>query len=93
MPACPWFLARSKKNSRFRDRRGETLFIDTRKLGHLVDRTHREFSQEEIARIAGIYHAWRGDKGAGGCADIPGFCKSAGTEEIAAHWYVRSGRT
>ncbi|MBW2147997.1 MAG: SAM-dependent DNA methyltransferase [Deltaproteobacteria bacterium] len=88
IPACLWFLARSKKNSRFRDRRGETLFIDTRKLGHLVDRTHREFSQEEIARIAGTYHAWRGDKGAGEYKDVPGFCKSARTKEIAAHGYV-----
>ncbi|MBW2308813.1 MAG: N-6 DNA methylase, partial [Deltaproteobacteria bacterium] len=88
IPACLWFLARSKKNSRFRDRRGETLFIDTRKLGHLLDRTHREFSQEEIARIAGTYHAWRGDKEAGEYKDVPGFCKSVRTEEIAAHGYV-----
>ena len=61
IPVCLWFLARDKRNGRFRDRRGETLFIDARQLGSLVDRTHRELSNEEIARIAGVYHAWRGD--------------------------------
>jgi len=59
IPACLWFIARNKKNGRFRDRRGETLFIDTRKMGYLIDRTHREFSDEEISRIAYTYHAWR----------------------------------
>ena len=44
---------------------GETLFIDARKLGRLIDRIHRELTDEEIGRIAGTYHAWRGDKGAG----------------------------
>ena len=52
IPACLWFLARNKANGKFRDRRGETLFIDARKLGRLVDRTHRELSDDEIARIA-----------------------------------------
>jgi len=61
IPVCLWFLARSKKNGRFRDRRGETLFIDARKMGTLVDRVHRELSDGEIAKIAGTYHAWRGD--------------------------------
>jgi type I restriction enzyme M protein len=57
-------------------------------MGYLVDRVHRELSDEEIARIAGTYHAWRGEKGAGEYKDIAGFCKSATTEEIAAHGYV-----
>ena len=52
IPACLWFLARNKGNHSFRDRRGEVLFIDARKLGHMVDRTRREFSDEEIAKIA-----------------------------------------
>ena len=82
IPVCLWFLTRSKKNGKFRDRRGETLFIDARKLGQLVDRTHRELTDEEIARIAKTYHAWRGEKGAGKYADVAGFCKSATTEEI-----------
>ncbi|MBI5327851.1 MAG: SAM-dependent DNA methyltransferase [Deltaproteobacteria bacterium] len=59
IPACLWFITRNKKNSRFRDRRGETLFIDARKMGHLIDRTHREFSDDEIKRIAQTYHSWR----------------------------------
>ena len=59
--ACLWFLSRTKKNGRFRDRRGETLFIDARKMGTLIDRVHRELSVEEIAKIASTYHAWRGD--------------------------------
>ena len=65
IPACLWFLARDKKNGRFRDRRGQVLFIDARKLGRMVDRTHRELTDEEIARIARTYHAWRGEKDAG----------------------------
>src|SRR5271157_5690011 len=64
IPACLWFLSRNKKNGRFRDRNGETLFIDTRKLGTLVDRTRKEFSDEDIAQIVGAYHAWRGEKDA-----------------------------
>ena len=59
IPACLWFITRNKKNGKFRDRRGETLFIDARKMGHLIDRTHREFSDEEITRIVHTYHAWR----------------------------------
>ncbi|MBV8675592.1 MAG: SAM-dependent DNA methyltransferase [Planctomycetaceae bacterium] len=88
IPACLWFLARGKANSKFRDRRGETLFIDARKLGRLVDRTHRELSDDEIARIARAYHAWRGEKEAGQYEDVPGFCKDAKKDEIAAHGYV-----
>jgi type I restriction enzyme M protein len=88
IPVCLWFLARSKKNSRFRDRRGETLFIDARKLGTMVDRVHRELTDEEIARIAGTYHAWRGDKGAPKYADVPGFCKAARIDDIRQHGHV-----
>ncbi len=72
IPVCLWFIARNKKNGRFRDRRGETLFIDARKLGTLVDRIHRELTDEDIAKIADTYHAWRGDKGAGEYADVAG---------------------
>jgi type I restriction enzyme M protein len=88
IPVCLWFIARDKRNTRFRDRRGKTLFIDARKLGHLIDRIHRELSEEEILRIAGTYHAWRGDKNAGGYTDIKGFCKSATLDEIRAHGHV-----
>lgn len=89
IPACLWFLARSKAGGgKYRDRRRQTLFVDARKLGALVDRTHRELSDEEIARIARTYHAWRGEADAGDYADIPGFCKSATTEEIKGHGYA-----
>jgi type I restriction enzyme M protein len=88
IPACLWFLARDRKNGKFRDRRGDVLFIDARKLGPLVDRTHRELTDEDIARVADTYHAWRGEKEAGEYADVPGFCKSAPLEEIRKHGHV-----
>lgn len=88
IPACLWFLARDRKDGKFRDRRGETLFIDARKMGRMVDRTHRELTDDDIARIAGTYHAWRGEKEAGEYTDIPGFCKSATIEDIRKHGYV-----
>jgi type I restriction enzyme M protein len=88
IPVCLWFLARSKRNGRFRDRRGETLFIDARKLGVLIDRVHRDLTDDEIAQIAGTYHAWRGDTGTGEYADVPGFCKRATTDDIRSHGYV-----
>lgn len=75
-------------NGRFRDRRRETLFIDARKPGTLVDRTHRELIDEDIATIAGTYHAWRGDPGAGEYADVPGSCASATIETIRGHGHV-----
>jgi type I restriction enzyme M protein len=61
IPVCLWFIARDKRNSHFRDRRGETLFIDAREMGTMIDRTHRELTEEDIAQIADTYHAWRGD--------------------------------
>jgi type I restriction enzyme M protein len=88
IPVCLWFLARNKKNGRFRDRRGETLFIDARKLGSMIDRTHRELIDDDLAKIAGIYHAWRGDKGARKYKDLPGFCKAAKLDEIRKHGHV-----
>lgn len=88
IPACLWFLTKSKKNGKFADRRGKTLFIDARKLGVLVDRVHRDLTDEEITRIARTYHAWRGEKQAGKYDDIAGFCKSADLEEIQQHGYV-----
>jgi type I restriction enzyme M protein len=88
IPACLWFLARSKANPKFRHRKGETLFIDARKLGFMADRTHRDLAGDDIARIARTYHAWRGEKDAGKYDDVPGFCKSATIQEIASHGYV-----
>jgi type I restriction enzyme M protein len=88
IPACLWFLARDKKNHKFRERRGHVLFIDARNLGRLVDRTHRELTDEEVGRIAKTYHAWRGEKGAGKYEDISAFCKSAPLEEVRKHDHV-----
>lgn len=88
IPVCLWFLARDRKSGKFRDRRGEILFIDARKMGRMVDRTHRELTDEDIAKIAGTYHAWRGEKDAGKYKDIAGFCKSAKLEEIQKHGHV-----
>jgi type I restriction enzyme M protein len=82
-PACLWFLARNKNIcGKVRDRRGEVLFIDARKLGTLVDRTHRELTDDEIARIVDTYHAWRESEG---YEDVPGFCKAAKLNEIRGH--------
>ena len=92
IPACLWFLTRNKKENGFRDRRGEVLFLDARKLGPLVDRTRREFSDDDIAKISDTYHAWRGEAAAierrGAYEDIPGFCKSATLGEIAEHGHM-----
>ncbi|MBU2602504.1 MAG: type I restriction-modification system subunit M [Actinobacteria bacterium] len=88
IPACLWFLARDRRNGKFRDRRGEVLFIDARKLGRMVDRTHRELTDEDIARIAATYHAWRGEEEAGEYQDIAGFCKSSSLEEVRKHGHV-----
>jgi len=88
IPACLWFLNRNKTAAKFRKRKGETLFIDARKCGEMVDRVQRKLTDDEIRRIAGAYHAWRGDKGAGKYADAPGCCKAVTSEEIARHDYV-----
>ncbi len=95
IPACLWFLARDKsgrpptgRKRPLRDRRGEVLFIDARKMGRMVDRIHRELTDEEIQTIAHTYHAWRGQEEAGEYRDVPGFCKSATLEQIRRHGYV-----
>jgi type I restriction enzyme M protein len=88
IPVCLWFLARNKANGKFRDRRRRTLFIDARKLGYMVDRTHRELSDEEIACVARAYHAWRSERDAGKYVDAPGFCKTTASDEITAHGYI-----
>jgi type I restriction enzyme M protein len=88
IPACLWFLTKSKKNGKFRERLGKTLFIDARKMGVLVDRVHRDLTAQEVAQIASTYHAWRGEKNAGKYEDVPGFCKSASLDEIKEHRYV-----
>jgi type I restriction enzyme M protein len=76
----------------FRDRRGEVLFIDARKLGEMEDRTHRRLTGEDIARISDTYHAWRGEQDTiervGEYADVPGFCASVELKDIREHSHV-----
>ena len=89
IPVCLWFLARDKRNGRSRDRRGEILFIDARQMGVMRDRTHRELTDDDIDKIAGTYHAWRGDPDCDrSYEDVQGFCKAAKIKEIAQHGYV-----
>ena len=98
IPACLWFLARNRQHRQSSGRHGEILFIDARKLGRMVDRTHRELTAADITRIAATYHAWRtspsplGEEGRGegknSYTDIPGFCKSATLAEVRKHSYV-----
>ena len=88
IPVCLWFLSRDKRNNRFNDRRGKVLFVDANQFGTLVDRVHRELSAEDIAKIVGTYHAWRGDKGAGKYEDVLGFCKSVTLEGICSHGHL-----
>ena len=89
IPVCLWFVARDRRNGRFRNRRGQILFIDARKLGTMVDRVHRELADEDIQRIAATYHAWRGDQESEGAyEDVPGFCKSATLDEVRQHGHV-----
>ena len=88
IPACLWFVSRDRQNHNFRDRRGEILFIDARKLGIMIDRSHKDLTQEEIEKISKTYHSWRGEKGQEKYEDIPGFCKSATFEEIRKHNHI-----
>jgi len=86
IPACLWFLARNRTNGRFRNRSGEVLFIDARKLGTMVSRRNRELTDTDIRRISNTYHQWRNPDGS--YEDVPGFCRSAPLEEVRANGYV-----
>ena len=91
IPACLWFIARDKQNNKFRDRRGETLFIDVRKLGIMTDRRHRELTPKDIKKISDTYHAWRGELVEGqktDYADVAGFCKAANIDEIRKKGHI-----
>jgi type I restriction enzyme M protein len=83
IPACLWFLARNRKNHKFRDRSKEILFIDARKTGYMTNRKNKAFTDDDITKIANVYHAWRNIDGK--YDDIAGFCKSASLDEVAAN--------
>lgn len=86
IPACLWFVSRDKKNQKFRNRDGEILFIDARKMGVMVDRRHKELTGEEVQKIAETYHAWRGEGGE--YEDVPGFCKAVMLDEVRKHEHI-----
>jgi len=89
IPACLWFVTRDKKNHRFRDRSGEVLFIDARKMGAMVDRRHKELTDEEVGRIASTYHTWRGEGvECGDYEDVPGFCRAVTLDEVRKHGHI-----
>lgn len=86
IPACLWFIARDRENHKFRNRQGEIIFIDARKMGKMKDKRHRELTEEDIKKISGTYHAWRG--GDGEYKDVAGFCKSTILEEVRKQNYI-----
>ncbi len=86
IPACLWFLSRKKTGNGDRKRTGEILFIDAGEVGRMIDRTHRNFTDSDIAAIANTYHEWR--KGSGKYKDVKGFCKTATLAEVQKHNYV-----
>lgn len=98
IPVCLWFISKNKQQvtavdnplDQRRDRQGETLFIDARELGSMVNRTLKELTSDDIKTITDTYHAWRGENTdlADGYQDIAGYCKSATLDEIKANDYV-----
>jgi type I restriction enzyme M protein len=99
IPVCVWFFAKDKTKGKSGsvDRSGEVLFIDARALGFMVDRAERALSDEDVAKVAGIFRAWRGTESAKEegltYADLPGFCRSATLAEIkAADYALTPGR-
>lgn len=98
IPACIFILSRNRdgKDGEHRERKNEILFIDARKLGQMVNRRLRVFSDEDVTKIADVYHQWRNkaviptQEGSAGYKDIEGFCKAATLEEVKANNNVLS---
>jgi type I restriction enzyme M protein len=86
IPASLWFLSRNKENGKYRNREDEILFIDARNMGHLINRRTREFSKEDVEKIASTYHNWRNT--GSDYEDIKGFCNSASIEKVRGLDYV-----
>lgn len=103
IPVCLWFISKSKQASAkygYRDRQGETLFIDARNIGTMISRTQKELTAEDIATIADTFHAWRSSEselkrrvaaeeiGIKQYQDLAGFCKVASLDDIKANDFV-----
>ncbi len=90
IPACIWLLTRDKRNGlaldkKKRDRHGEFLFIDARQMGYMKDRVLRDFTAEDIRRIADTFHAWQQGEG---YEDVPGYCYSAPLDDVRKREHV-----
>lgn len=90
IPACIWFLTKDKANGfnldkKKRDRRGAFLFIDARQLGYMKDRVLRDFTVDDIQKVADTFHAWQHGEG---YEDVPGYCFSASLADIRKHEHV-----
>lgn len=94
IPVCLWFVTRNKEarfipgDGKFRNRQKETLFIDARKMGSMIDRVHRELTEDDIQKIAGTYHNWRSEEYGTRYKDIAGFCKASNVEEIEKNGFI-----
>ena len=91
IPACLWFVARDKQNSKFRDRRGEVLFIDARKLGVMVDRRHRQLTLEDIKKLwipTTLGEANSLTEKNWNMQDVAGFCKAVKIEDVRKQGYI-----
>lgn len=91
IPVCLWFLTKNKREDTvrgYRDRQGETLFIDARQMGTMADRTHKELTNDDLAQIANTYHAWRGEEKDGVYEDVAGYSKAVSLDEIKDNDYV-----
>jgi type I restriction enzyme M protein len=91
IPVCLWFLTKNKREDKargYRDRQGETLFIDARQMGSMASRIHKEFTDDDLGKIASTYHAWRGEEKDGEYEDVAGYSKAASLDEVKANDYV-----
>ena len=88
IPACLWFISKNKDDKKSRKRKGETLFIDARKIFTQIDRAHNELAEEQIQKIAGTYHSFIGEKGYPKYKDVAGYCKAVKISDIEKNNFV-----
>lgn len=85
IPACLWFVSRNKADQRFRNRKGRVLFIDARKMGHMIDRRHRELTDDDISKISVTYNGWKNKDSK--YEDVLEYCVEVSIEKIRQHDY------